>query len=103
LPEQVTAVINAGPLPETPRNLPGTMPEQPAAKSSAPAPEVDIENLPEEGINLKEHLANLEYMLIKQALDEAEGVVAHAAQRLKMRRTTLVEKMRKYGIQREVD
>jgi sigma-54 specific flagellar transcriptional regulator A len=79
------------------------MPEQPAAKSSAPAPEVDIENLPEEGINLKEHLANLEYMLIKQALDEAEGVVAHAAQRLKMRRTTLVEKMRKYGIQREVD
>jgi sigma-54 specific flagellar transcriptional regulator A len=50
---------------------------------------------------LKEHLANLEYLLIKQALDEAGGVVAHAANRLKMRRTTLVEKMRKYGIQRE--
>jgi sigma-54 specific flagellar transcriptional regulator A len=39
--------------------------------------------------------------LIKQALDEADGVVAHAAKRLSMRRTTLVEKMRKYGLQRQ--
>jgi sigma-54 specific flagellar transcriptional regulator A len=27
-------------------------------------------------------------------------VVAHAAKKLKMRRTTLVEKLRKYGLQR---
>jgi len=60
-----------------------------------------IESLPEDGLDLKEHLANLEYLLIKQALEEASGVVAHAANKLKMRRTTLVEKMRKYGIQRE--
>jgi sigma-54 specific flagellar transcriptional regulator A len=103
LPEQVTAVINAGPSPDTHRNLPGRVPEQQTAEPGAAPTELDTENLPEEGINLKEHLANLEYMLIKQALDEAEGVVAHAAQRLKMRRTTLVEKMRKYGIQREAD
>lgn len=56
--------------------------------------------LPSEGIDLKAHLLNLESNLIKQALDEANGVVAHAAQRLNMRRTTLVEKMRKYGLQR---
>ncbi|HDY86460.1 MAG TPA: sigma-54-dependent Fis family transcriptional regulator, partial [Methylophaga sp.] len=66
-------------------------------------PSPDIESLPEEGLDLKEHLANLEYLLIKQALDEAAGVVAHAANRLKMRRTTLVEKMRKYGIHRDDD
>jgi len=66
-------------------------------------PPVEIDSLPEEGLDLKEHLANLEYLLIKQALDEASGVVAHAANRLKMRRTTLVEKMRKYGIQRDGD
>jgi len=30
-------------------------------------------------------------------------VVAHAANKLKMRRTTLVEKMRKYGIQRDTE
>jgi len=56
--------------------------------------------LPEEGIDLKAHLLSLESNLIKQALDEANGVVAHAALRLNMRRTTLVEKMRKYGLQR---
>ena len=48
----------------------------------------------------KEHINNLEYNLIKQALEDAGGVVAHAASRLKLRRTTLVEKMRKYGLQR---
>ena len=58
------------------------------------------EILPSEGIDLKAHLLSLESNLIKQALDESNGVVAHAAQRLNMRRTTLVEKMRKYGLQR---
>ena len=56
--------------------------------------------LPAEGIDLKAHLLDLESNLIKQALEESNGVVAHAAQRLNMRRTTLVEKMRKYGLQR---
>ena len=32
-----------------------------------------------------------------QALAESGGIVAHAAQRLRLRRTTLVEKLRKYG------
>jgi sigma-54 specific flagellar transcriptional regulator A len=52
------------------------------------------------GIDLKEHLANLEFNLIKQALDESDSIVAHAAKLLHMRRTTLVEKMRKYGLHR---
>jgi sigma-54 specific flagellar transcriptional regulator A len=42
----------------------------------------------------------LESMLIIQALDDAGGIVAHAARRLRMGRTTLVEKMRKLGIRR---
>ena len=62
--------------------------------------QVEQGTLPEEGIDLKAHLLDLESSLIKQALDESNGVVAHAAQRLNMRRTTLVEKMRKYGLQR---
>ncbi|MBU2478293.1 MAG: sigma-54 dependent transcriptional regulator, partial [Gammaproteobacteria bacterium] len=56
--------------------------------------------LPRGGIDLKEHLSTLEQNFIKQALDDAGGVVAHAAKRLGMRRTTLVEKLRKYGLQR---
>jgi sigma-54 specific flagellar transcriptional regulator A len=56
--------------------------------------------LPREGLDLKEHLNSLECELIRRALDECNGVVAHAAILLKMRRTTLVEKLRKYGLQR---
>ncbi len=55
--------------------------------------------LPPDGIDLREHLAQLEYHYIRLALEEANGVVAHAAARLHMRRTTLVEKIRKYGRQ----
>lgn len=71
-----------------------TMPgDDPGTISSGP-------RLPKDGIDLKAHLSDLELSLIKQALSESDGVVAHAAKALKMRRTTLVEKLRKYGIQR---
>ena len=59
--------------------------------------------LPPEGLDLKEYLAGLEQTLIQQALDECSGVVARAAERLRIRRTTLVEKMRKYGLNRGAD
>ncbi len=64
---------------------------------------LDSPRLPRDGMDLKEHLNQLECTLIKQALEESGGVVAHAARRLKMRRTTLVEKLRKYGLQRADD
>ena len=59
--------------------------------------------LPVEGLDLKEYLGNLEQGLIHQALEDAGGVVARAAERLRIRRTTLVEKMRKYGMNRRED
>ncbi|MFZ2406209.1 MAG: sigma 54-interacting transcriptional regulator, partial [Methylobacter sp.] len=59
-----------------------------------------LAQLPEQGIDLKEYLNDLEIDLIRQALNECSGVVAHAAKRLNMRRTTLVEKLRKYDLQR---
>jgi sigma-54 specific flagellar transcriptional regulator A len=55
--------------------------------------------LPEGGVDLKDHLADIEVGLIRQALDITDGVVAHAAKLLHMQRTTLVEKLRKYGLQ----
>jgi len=79
------------------------------AEGSAPAPLADealasagmaAQRLPIEGLDLKEHMNKLESLLITQALDEADGVVAHAARRLRLGRTTLVEKMRKLGIRR---
>ena len=56
--------------------------------------------LPESGIDLKEYISDIEQNLIQQALDNNSGVVARAAEQLMIRRTTLVEKMRKYGMQR---
>jgi sigma-54 specific flagellar transcriptional regulator A len=56
--------------------------------------------LPVNGIDLKEYMSRLERSLIQQALDDTHSVVARAADRLHIRRTTLVEKMRKYGLQR---
>ena len=47
---------------------------------------------------LKELLSDLEIGLIRQALEMQDGVVARAADMLGMRRTTLVEKMKKYGM-----
>ena len=54
----------------------------------------------EGGIDLKTFLSDLETRLIRDALDASDGVVAQAAKLLSLRRTTLVEKLRKYGIQR---
>lgn len=70
------------------------------SEPAAPVASGGMPSLPQEGIDLKEYLADIECSLIQQALEEADGVVAHAANRLKLRRTTLVEKMRKYGLQR---
>lgn len=54
--------------------------------------------LPPEGVNLKDLLAELEIDMIRQALEQQDNVVARAAEMLGIRRTTLVEKMRKYGM-----
>lgn len=60
----------------------------------------DTPLLPEQGIDLREYINNLEMSLIQQALNDCGGVVARAADKLQVRRTTLVEKMRKYEMQR---
>ncbi len=70
-------------------------------RGDVPDSTVYAPRLPNEGLDLKAHLNTLEQSLIQQALDESEGVVAHAAKRLHMRRTTLVEKLRKYGLHRQ--
>lgn len=52
--------------------------------------------LPSGGLNLKRHIEQIELNLIRQALERSRGVVASAARLLSLRRTTLVEKLRKY-------
>ena len=58
----------------------------------------ELTRLPEDGIDLRSHLLTIERRLIEQALERTGGTVAHAARLLNVRRTTLVEKLRKLGI-----
>lgn len=54
----------------------------------------------DEPIDLKAHLVEVERALIMAALHKTEWINAQAAKLLGLQRTTLVEKMRKYDIQR---
>jgi len=60
-----------------------------------------LSQLPPDGLDLREHLFTIERDLIQQALDRAGGTVAQAARLLKLRRTTLVEKLRKFQMLNE--
>jgi len=73
-------------------------PAQVVDEKQVPAASGSAVQLPEQGIDLKEYLTDLENELIRQALEECNGVVAHAAKLLNMRRTTLVEKLRKVDV-----
>lgn len=60
-----------------------------------------LHDLPYDGLDLKEFLAELEIRFISQALERHDFIVARAAEILGLRRTTLVEKMRKYNLGKE--
>lgn len=59
---------------------------------------VNSANLLEQNIDLKEVLTRIELTYIRDALATCNGVVSHAALKLGLRRTTLIEKMKKYKI-----
>jgi len=61
---------------------------------------VGLPVLTKDGVDLKSHIASVEQFYIKQALDLSNGVVAQAAKLLGLRRTTLVEKLKKHQFQR---
>ena len=56
------------------------------------------EALPQDGLDLRAHLCAIENRLINEALERSGGTVAHAARLLGLRRTTLVEKLRRSGV-----
>ncbi len=76
----------------------GMVVDTPASAPQAAVPD-SLMTLPEAGLDLREHLLAIERSLVQQALERANGTVAHAARLLNLRRTTLVEKLRKLGIE----
>ncbi len=76
------------------------VPDPPAPEAESISPDgvlVSIQ-LPEEGVDLKAHIADVERRYIADALEQTEGVVAKAAKMLGMQRTTLVEKIKRYKL-----
>ena len=49
-------------------------------------------------IDIRRHLQDIEIILIEAALEKTNGKIANAADILKLRRTTLIEKMKKFSI-----
>ncbi len=64
-----------------------------AAPSKTPAPGRPID--------LKREIETIELEQIHVALDLADGIISEAARLLTLKRTTLIEKMRKYGVQQQ--
>ena len=53
-----------------------------------------------DNIDLRRHLRDIEIVLIEAALEKSNGMVSQAAESLKLRRTTLIEKMKKLMIEK---
>ncbi len=60
-----------------------------------------VPDIPEEGLSLEEMLNNVEKELIIKALEKSNWVKQRAANLLSVNRSTLVEKIKKSGLQRE--
>ena len=82
---------------QLPRPYCGDGPLKLPAASAAPSSLCAALEAPERSgwVDLKSHLAAVEFEYIQRALQESNGVVAEAARRLRLRRTTLVEKLRR--------
>ena len=85
------------PLVPPPAALRAVAPPRPAQDNNQATQAPSLE-LPAEGLNLRDHLAKVEIAMILQALDQGDWIVARAAATLGLRRTTLVEKMRRYKL-----
>ena len=72
------------------------LPEMQEAPPATAAPYVD---LPEDGLDLNEYLASIEKDLIRRALERTRGNRNRAAETLRIKRTTLVEKMKRLGLE----
>ena len=53
-----------------------------------------------DNIDMRRHLQDIEIVLIEAALRKSDGMISSAADSLKLRRTTLIEKMKKFMIEK---
>ncbi len=92
-------IIDIAHLPEKYRSSTNSIDDPVGLKNSLLTETVMVRStMQDQKVNLKDMLSEIELSYIKEALDNSNGIVSHAAEQLGMRRTTLVEKMKKYNI-----
>jgi nitrogen regulation protein NR(I) len=91
--------VTAADLPERFRQAMPAEPEEQHAGQPIPAATGNGSDLSEDGMDLNLAVMDMEKDLIRKALDKADGVKSKAAQLLGLNRTTLLEKMKKMGIE----
>ena len=74
------------------------LPEKICRRSSGPELKEQFIRFSEDGINLSREIEQYEKHLIMEALRKANGVTSRAAQLLQLNRTTLVEKLKRKGV-----
>lgn len=97
LPARAEAISRAS---ETPAPF-SPFPLAAAQASSSPTNVVSLPVDPHAPIDLKVLVETMEQERIQMALEAADGVISEAARLLTLKRTTLIEKMRKYGVGRQ--
>ena len=97
-PPKSNSRTNAASAPTEPEAKKEDLPDLPVIRDEDDMAEAFVPRLRPEGVNLKDMITDIEISMIKQALEQTNGVVAKAAETLGLRRTTLIEKMKKYGL-----
>lgn len=88
--------------------LPEKLPSFPSEESVKSAPLPETQGLPNpshfkingQDLDMRVYIRDIEIALIESALEIKNGCVSKAANTLRLRRTTLIEKMKKYGVER---
>ena len=91
-------VVGFADLPESYRHGDDSWRPAPQPAGDAAARGDGVPSLPVAGIDMKAYFQTLERQWITEALEAHAGVISKAATHLGLRRTTLIEKMRKLDI-----
>jgi transcriptional regulator with PAS, ATPase and Fis domain len=67
----------------------------PDVRSSAPASESSDVWIPDDGVDFEGYISKVELSLIKQSLEKTQGNKRQAAKLLNLKRTTLIEKLKR--------
>ena len=95
-----TTARRAAPVAPIAPVAPVAVPPLAAVDHAAPVPHAKTP-APGRPIDLKREIESIELEQIHVALDLADGIISEAARLLTLKRTTLIEKMRKYGVQQQ--